>query len=251
VDLGGKVAIVTGAGRGIGRATALALARRGAVVVLVARTPTEIEAVGGEIEAGGATALPIVADVGKEDDVAGMVDRALQTYGRVDILANNAGTALPERPVVDTSLADWERVLRVNLTGAFLCARAVLPIMMRQRSGKIVNVASIGGRVGFAGIAAYGAAKAGLIHFTASLAAEVKRFGIDVNAVCPSGTDTRMLHETGRAKGRTNLLRPEEIANVIAFLVSPESSAVTGTAIEAYGLSNPLFGPLFPPRNDT
>jgi NAD(P)-dependent dehydrogenase (short-subunit alcohol dehydrogenase family) len=246
MELTGAVAIVTGAGRGIGRATALALARRGVVVALAARTQSEVESVAGEVEDAGSTALPVVADVSREDEVAGMVDRTLQTCGRVDILVNNAGTALPDRPVVDTSPADWERVLRVNLTGPFLCARAVLPIMMRQHSGKIVNVASIGGRVGFAGIAAYGAAKAGLLHFTASLAAEVKRFGIDVNAVCPSGTDTRMLHETGRAKGRTNLLRPEEIANVILFLVSPESSAITGTAIEAYGLSNPLFGPLMP-----
>lgn len=246
MELTGAVAIVTGAGRGIGRATALALARRSVVVALAARTQSEVEAVAGEVEAAGSTALPVVADVSREDDVAGMVDRTLQTYGRIDILVNNAGTALPDRPVVDTSLADWERILRVNLTGPFLCARAVLPIMMRQRSGKIVNVASIGGRVGFAGIAAYGAAKAGLLHFTASLAAEVKRFGIDVNAVCPSGTDTRLLHETGRAKGRTNLIRPEEIANVIVFLVSPESSAITGTAIDAYGLSNPLFGPLLP-----
>jgi NAD(P)-dependent dehydrogenase (short-subunit alcohol dehydrogenase family) len=246
MELTGAVAIVTGAGRGIGRATALALARRGVVVAVAARTQSEVESVAGEVEAAGSTALPVVADVSQEDEVAGMVDRTLQTYGRIDILVNNAGTALPDRPVVDTSPADWERVLRVNLTGPFLCARAVLPLMMRQHSGKIVNVASIGGRVGFAGIAAYGAAKAGLLHFTASLAAEVKRFGIDVNAVCPSGTDTRMLQETGRAKGRTNLIRPEEIANVIVFLVSPESSAITGTAIEAYGLSNPLFGPLMP-----
>jgi 3-oxoacyl-[acyl-carrier protein] reductase len=246
MELSGQVAIVTGAGRGIGRATALALARRGIVVVLVSRTRPEIDSVASEAEAVGATALPVVADLGQEDEVAGMVDRTLQAYGRVDILVNNAGIALPERPVVDTSLADWERILRVNLTGPFLCARAVLPIMMRQQSGKIINVASIGGRMGIAGIAAYGAAKAGLLHFTASLAAEVKRFGIDVNAVCPSGTDTRMLHEAGRAKGRTNLIRPEEIANVILFLVSPESSAITGTAIDAYGMSNPLFGPLLP-----
>ncbi|MCK7473343.1 MAG: SDR family oxidoreductase [Rhodopseudomonas palustris] len=247
MELTGAVAIVTGAGRA--SAGRRRWRWRGAALWsrwLPARNP-EVESVAGEVEAVGVDGLARCRRrLGREDDVAGMVDRTLQTYGRVDILVNNAGTALPERPVVDTSPADWERVLRVNLTGPFLCARAVLPIMMRQHAGKIVNVASIGGRVGFAGIAAYGAAKAGLLHFTASLAAEVKRFGIDVNAVCPSGTDTRMLHETGRAKGRTNLIRPEEIANVILFLVSPESSAITGTAIDAYGMSNPLFGPLRP-----
>src|SRR5512136_2556266 len=131
MELSGQVAIVTGAGRGIGRATALALARRGVVVVLVARTRPEIESVAGEAEALGATALPVVADLGQEDEVAGMVDRALQACGRLDILVNNAGMAMPDRPVVDTSLADWEQTLRINLTGPCLCAQAVLPTMMR------------------------------------------------------------------------------------------------------------------------
>ena len=246
MKLQGKVAIVTGAGRGIGRATVLALAREGAVVVLAARTRPEIEAVADEVGALGATALPVVTDVTRETEVGQMVDRTLATFHRVDILVNNAGANIPPRPVVDLPTEDWNRILQINLTGSFLCAKAVLPIMMRQRSGKIINVASIGGQMGFAGNSAYGAAKAGLINFTYCLAAEVKAFGIDVNAVCPSGTDTRLLHEIGRAKGRTNLSRPEEIANVILFLASPESSAITGTAVEAYGLSNPLFGPLFP-----
>jgi 3-oxoacyl-[acyl-carrier protein] reductase len=250
MQLDGKVAIVTGGGRGIGRATALALAQDGAAVVLAARTAAEIEAVAGEVRAAGGRALPIRCDVTDEGAVSALVAQSLEAYQRIDILVNNAGFALPGRPILETPLADWERILRVNLTGPFLCAKAVLPAMIRQRAGKIINVASIGGRVGFAGIAAYGAAKAGLIHFTASLAAEVKPYGIDVNAVCPSGTDTRMLHETGRAKGRTNLIRPEEIANVIRFLASPDSSAITGTAVEAYGLGNPLFGPLLPQKTD-
>lgn len=239
-----EVAIITGGGRGIGRATALALAREGAAVVLAARGAAEIEAVAREGRELGARAVPVVTDVAREDDIARLVQRTLEAFGRIDILVNNAGIGLPLRDVVDLGLDEWSRVLRINLTGPFLCAKAVLPSMIRQRSGKIINISSLGGQVGVAGNSAYGASKAGLLLFTRCLAAEVKRYGIDVNAVCPSGTDTQLLREMGRAEGRTNLMRPEEIANTILFLVSPESSAVTGAVIEAYGLSNPLFGPL-------
>jgi len=245
-----KVAIITGGGRGIGRATALALAREGAAVVLAARGTAEIETVAREVRDLGARALPVVTDVAREDDIARLVQRTLEAFGRIDILVNNAGIGLPLRDVVDLGLDEWSRVLRINLTGPFLCAKAVLPSMIRRRSGKIINISSLGGQVGVAGNSAYGASKAGLLLFTRCLAAEVKRYGIDVNAVCPSGTDTRLLHEMGRAEGRTNLMRPEEIADTILFLVSPESSAVTGTVIEAYGLSNPLFGPLTRAENE-
>jgi NAD(P)-dependent dehydrogenase (short-subunit alcohol dehydrogenase family) len=241
-----KVAIITGGGRGIGRATALALAREGAAVVLAARTAAEIEAVAREVRDLGVAALPVATNVAREEDIARLVQRTLEAFGRIDILVNNAGIGIPLRGVVDLGLDDWTRVLQINLTGPFLCAKAVLPTMIRQRSGKIINLASLGGRVGVAGNSAYGASKAGLLLFTRCLAAEVKRYGIDVNAVCPSGTDTQLLREMGRAEGRTNLMRPEEIANTILFLASPESSAVTGTVIEAYGPSNPLFGPLIP-----
>ncbi len=241
-----KVAIITGGGRGIGRATALALARVGAAVVLAARSAMEIQAVAREVRDLDARALPLVTDVARPDDIAHLVQRTLEAFGRIDILVNNAGIGLPLRDVVDLGLDEWSRVLQINLTGPFLCAKAVLPTMIRERSGKIINISSLGGQVGVAGNSAYGASKAGLLLFTRCLAAEVKRHGIDVNAVCPSGTDTQLLHEMGRAEGRTNLMRPEEIANTILFLVSPESSAVTGTVIEAYGLSNPLFGPLIP-----
>ncbi len=244
MKLKGKVAIVTGAGRGIGRATALALAREGAAVTLTARTRGEIESVADEVMVLGAQALPVAGDVASESDVGEMVDRTLANFDRIDILVNNAGTGIPFKAVVDLPLDTWTRILEVNLTGAFLCAKAVLPVMMRQHAGKIVNVASIGGRMGVAGNSAYGAAKAGLINFGACLAAEVKAFGIDVNTVCPSGTDTRLIHDIGRGKGRTNLSTPEDIANVILFLAGPDSAAVTGTVIDAYGLSNPLFGPI-------
>jgi NAD(P)-dependent dehydrogenase (short-subunit alcohol dehydrogenase family) len=246
MKLSEKVAIITGGGRGIGRATALALAREGAAVALAARTAAEIEAVAREVRNLGFQALPVVTDVTREEDVARLVQRTLDAFGRIDILVNNAGIGIPLRDVVDLSVDEWIRILQINLTGPFLCAKAVLPTMIRQRSGKIINLASLGGHVGVAGNSAYGASKAGLLLFTRCLAAEVKRYGIDVNAVSPSGTDTQLLHEMGRAEGRTNLMRPEEIAGTILFLTSPESSAVTGTVIEAYGLSNPLFGPLTP-----
>ncbi|HSB81142.1 MAG TPA: SDR family oxidoreductase [Candidatus Methylomirabilis sp.] len=244
MKLRGKVAIVTGGGRGIGRAAALALGREGAAVALAARSAVEIEAVAREVRDLGAQAIPVATDVACEDDIARLSRRTLETFGRIDILVNNAGIGLPLRDVVDLGLDEWSRVLQVNLTGPFLCAKAVLPSMIRQRWGKIINISSLGGQVGVAGNSAYGASKAGLLLFTRCLAAEVKRHGIDVNAICPSGTDTRLLREMGRAEGRTNLMQPEEIANTILFLVSPESSAVTGTVIETYGLSNPLFGPL-------
>ena len=246
--LDGKVAIVTGAGRGIGRATALALAREGCSLVLAARTGPEVEAVAAEVARLGRQALPLEVDVTQEADVARMADRTLERFGRVDVLVSNAGFSIPFKDVVDLALEEWNRILQVNLTGAFLCARAVLPAMIRQRSGKIINIGSLSSFVGFSGNSAYGASKAGLIMFTRCLAAEVKRHGIDVNAVCPSGTDTRLLEEIGLKKGRTNLIRPEEIASVVLFLATADASAITGTAIEAYGLSNPLFAQTHPSK---
>jgi len=241
MKLAGKVAIVTGGGRGIGRAVALALAGEGAAVVVSARTPSEIEEVAQAVRDLGQRALPVQADVSQEGDVAAMVDQTLRVFGRADILVNNAAVNLPDRNVVDLTLAEWNRVLAVNLTGAFLCSKAVLPAMIEQRSGKIVNISSIGGRSGAAGRSPYRAAKSALINFTQCLAAEVKRYGIDVNAVCPGGTDTRMLRDIDHARGRSGLMRPEEIAAVVLFLASPDSSAITGTAVDAFGTSNPLF----------
>jgi NAD(P)-dependent dehydrogenase (short-subunit alcohol dehydrogenase family) len=245
--LEGKVAIVTGAGRGIGRAVALGFAREGAGVVVCARTRAEIEQVAQEIRALGRESLAVPADVSSEHDVARLADETLRRFGRIDILVNNAGGGTLPRNIADTSLEEWNRVLAVNLTSAFLCSRAVLPVMIRQGSGKIINISSRGGRTGGAGSGAYCASKAALINFTESLASEVKRHGIDVNAVCPSGTATRLLAEMGRAEGRTDLMSPEEIASVVVFLATPAASAITGTAIDAYGTSNPLFGGGSPP----
>ncbi|MFA5027109.1 MAG: SDR family oxidoreductase [Candidatus Methylomirabilota bacterium] len=244
-----QVAIVTGAGRGIGRAVALALSREGCRLVLAARSRSEIEAVAAEAARLGGQAIPVRVDVAEPTEVARMAETALRAYGRIDILVNNAGVSVPFCDVVDFPLEDWNRILQVNLTGTFLCSRAVLPAMIRQRSGKIVNLGSLSSFTGFPGNSAYGASKAGIVMFTRCLAAEVKAHGIDVNAVCPSGTDTRLLEEIGLKAGRTNLIRPEEIANLVLFLVTAEASAVTGTAIEAYGRSNPLFSGTHPSKS--
>ena len=241
MKLAGKVAIVTGGGRGIGRATAEVFAGEGASVAVCARSLAEIEETVGAIRSNGGEVLAVAADVSCETDVADVVRRVLETFGRIDVLVNNAGTNLPYREVVDLTLDEWNRVVGVNLTGPFLCSRAVLPAMIEQGSGKIVNISSIGGRSGAAGRSPYRPTKAALINFTECLAAEVKRHGIDVNCVCPGGTSTRMLSDIGRIEGRTDLMQPEEIASVVLFLVSEESSAVTGTAIDAFGAGNPLF----------
>ncbi len=241
MKLDGKVAIITGGGRGIGRAIAMALTAEGAAVVLSARTGSEIEEVSREIQGRGHKALAVQADVSREEDVARMVARTLETFGRVDILVNNAGTNLPDRKVADLTLAEWNRVLEVNLTGPFLCSRAVLPPMMKQNSGKIINISSIGARFGSAGRSPYRTAKAGLLMFNQCLAAEVKRFNIDVNAICVGPTNTSMMQLIGHAGAHPRLSRPEEIAAVVLFLASSESSAITGSAIDAFGLSNPLF----------
>ena len=241
MKLAGKVGIVTGGGRGIGQATALALAREGVSVAVCARSPAEIEETVRAIRDFRQEALAVPADVSQEADVARVVERTLEAFGRIDILVNNAATNLPYREVVDLTLDEWNTVIGVNLTGPFLCSRAVLPTMIEQGSGKIVNIASIGGRSGAAGRSPYRPTKAALINFTECLAAEMKRHGIDVNCVCPGGTSTRMLTDIGRAEGRTGLMAPEEIASVVLFLASEESSAITGAAIDAFGPANPLL----------
>ncbi len=236
-----RVAIVTGGSRGIGRAIAQALAREGARLAVTATTLEGARAAAEELRALGAGALPLAVDVSREDEVARMVEQTTETFGRIDILVNNAAVNLPNRRIVDLSLQEWEWVLRVNLTGAFLCSRAVLPVMMKQRSGKIINISSIGGRHGAYGRGPYRASKAGLINLTETLAAEAKEYGIDVNCICPGGVETDMMREISQGNLPPRLMKPEEIAAVVTFLASDESSAITGTAIDVWGGNNPLF----------
>lgn len=236
-----RVAIITGGSKGIGRAIASAFAREKAKVVLVSRNKSQCDEAADEICKIGGIAIGVQADVSSEEDVARMVKVTKGNFQRIDILVNNAAVNLPSRMVAELTLDEWNWVLRINLTGTFLCSRAVLPEMIAQRTGTIINMSSIGGRRGAAGRSPYRATKAAIINFTECLAAEVKQYGINVNAICPAQVDTEMLRLVRGGKLPTNLTKVEEIADLAVFLASNESSSVTGTAIDAFGASNPLF----------
>lgn len=239
--LSGKVAIITGGSRGIGKAISLVFAREGAKVVVVGRKLPRCNEVVDQINQEDGEAISIQADVTSEADVARMTRQTKDKYQRIDILVNNAAVNLPYKTVTELTLDQWNWILNVNLTGPFLCSRSVIPGMIAQRSGKIINLASIGGRHGAAGRTPYRATKAAIINLTECIAAEVKEFGIDVNAICPGAVDTDMLHEITDGKIPATSMAPEDIAAVAVFLASDDSKAITGTAIDAFGNTNPIF----------
>ena len=228
-----KVAIVTGGGRGIGRATALLFAREGADVVVVARTPSEVEAVAEEVRALSRRALAVPTDLSKEAQIDAMVRRALAEFGRVDVLVNNAGTNANDT-VVGMATETWRYVLGVNLDAAFFACRAVLPAMIKQRSGVVVNVTSRAAKVGRIKRSAYCAAKAGLGAFGMALAKEVEEYGIRVNTLLPGPVDTKM-YARGVDMSPEKLLPPEAVADAILFLACGDSRGMTGTAIDVFG----------------
>ena len=239
-----RTAIITGGGRGIGKAIAHAYSKAGANVVLIGRTPQPIEEVAGEITAAGGSALAIPADVSRDEDIARIVDATLRRFAAIDVLVNNAAIIPASQNLVDNDPATWREVIAVNLVAPAMLIKAVLPGMIARRSGRIINISSIGGRAGGRGRSAYRASKAGLINLTQSVAAEVKAHGIDVNCICPGGVDTEGLWESiGRVQklDRDILIDPAEIAEVALFLASAAGSSITGTAIDAFGLSNPIF----------
>lgn len=238
-----KVAIVTGAVRGIGRAIALQLARDGFSIVANYRGDEALaNSLHDEIVAAGGECLTIRADITSADDVAALVEGTLNAYGRLDALVNNAGITR-DTLLMRMSEADWDAVLTTNLKGAFLCSKAAIRPMMRQRSGSIVNLTSVVGLVGNAGQANYAAAKAGLVGFTKSLAKEVGSRNITVNAVAPGFIETRLTDvltpeiKEG-AKGQIPLGRfgtPEDIASAVSFLVSPAARYITGNVLSVDG----------------
>jgi 3-oxoacyl-[acyl-carrier protein] reductase len=240
-DLKGKVAIVTGAGHGIGREIALSLARNGADVIVTDISDAVFE-VGKQVEALGSKALPIKCDVSDYEQAKDAEEKILEKFERIDILVNNAGI-YPQKAFLDMTVDNWNNVLHVNLNGTFHCTSAVIPKMVKQRYGKIVNIASIAGAVvGFQNLVHYSASKAAIAGFTKSLALEVAQYGINVNAVAPGPIDvgdmaanTEMYQQIIKAipVGRMGL--PIDIANLVVFLVSDESNFITGQCIVSDG----------------
>ena len=237
MKLAGQVAIVTGAGRGIGRAVAVALAGDGAAVVLAARSARGLEAVAGEIVAAGGRALPVATDVRQEPAVAAMVTRALAEYGRIDVLVTAAGTAAFGR-IADAKMAEWDEMLAVNLRGAVLCCRAVLPAMMSQRRGTIINIGSVVTSRVLTGSAAYTASKYGLLGFSRVLADEMRSHGVRVGMLSAGATDTPLWDAVPGAPDRALMLKPEQVAEAALLMagLAPNATLEELTILPAGGV---------------
>jgi len=253
LDARRRTALVTGGGRGIGRAIAIGLARGGAAVAVAARTRSEIETVAAEIAALGGRAAAFSCDVTRREDVERTVAAVEAALGPIDVLVNNAGTA-ESAPLAKTDEAMWNRILATNLTSTYLCTRAVLPGMVERGRGRVVNVASVAGKVGGAYISAYAASKHGVLGFTRSVALEVARSGVTVNAVCPGYVNTplteRSIRNVVERTGRTpeearaafaskspqnRFVEPEEVAALVLFLCSEEAAGIHGQSINLDG----------------
>jgi len=225
VSLKDKVALITGGGRGVGKAVALAYAHEGVKLVICARTASEIEQSAGEIRQLGTECLGLVCDVSVEDSVATLVKDLEDYFGRVDILVNNAGVMTRPVSVAELEVRKWDYTLAVNLRGTFLVTRTILPLMFRQKNGSIINVSSTIGRGAYANFAAYAVSKWGVEGLTQTLAVEVKSHNIRVNSVDPGTVATKL---TGYAGSR-----PESVTGVFVFLASDESRGITGRMLSS------------------
>ena len=243
--LNGKIAIVTGAGQGIGRGIAEKLAAEGATVVVTDLNEVTAKETAAAVAAEGFNAVGIQADVTSRESVESMVAEVHRQFGRIDVLVNNAGWDKAS-PFVDSDPADWDRVVAINLYGVLHTCHAVLPIMAAQGSGSVVNLASDAGRVGSSGEAVYSAAKGGVIAFTKAIARESARHQVNANVVCPGPTDTALFASMGgdnpklrealtKAIPFRRLAQPSDLANVVAFLASDEASYVTGQTVSVSG----------------
>jgi len=224
LKLAGQVALVTGAGRGIGRAIAATLAREGAAVALAARSAAELEAVAREIEQGGGRALAMPTDVRHEGAVEALARRVLGEWQRVDVLVNAAGVAA-FAPVTDSKLDDWDQMLAVNLRGAVLCCRAVLPAMTARRRGTIINVGSVVTSRSLTGSAAYTASKYGLLGFSRVLAEEMRPHGVRVGVLSAGATDTPLWDAMPAAPARERMLRADQVAEAALLMAALDPSA--------------------------
>jgi NAD(P)-dependent dehydrogenase (short-subunit alcohol dehydrogenase family) len=244
-QLDGKVAVITGAGTGLGAATATLFAREGAAVTLVGRREEKLKEVAADIDADGGRALVVPGDVAQPDTAIRAAQESIQTFGGVDILINNAGLHAAPYPLHETPLDEWDSFLAVDLTGPFLFTKAVLPSMMERRDGAIVNIGSMVALVGFKGSSAYAAAKGGLVSMTRTTAVDYATYGIRANCVCPGGmepveygnlTDDQLaqLHEAVRLSGGpllSRLANVHEVAQFLLVLVGPNGRALSGAVI--------------------
>ena len=244
MDLSNKVAVVTGSARGIGRAIALKLAEAGANIVVndITAAADSLEGVAAEIRALNRQALVITADVSSSEDVARLIETAAGHFGRIDILVNNAGVTR-DQLLMRMSDEDWDTVLNIDLKSAFLCTRAVLRHMVRQRWGRIISIASVVGITGNAGQANYASAKAGVIGLTKSIAKEVGSRGITANAIAPGFIETKMTERLDEKQRQALLQRiplgvigtPRDVAEAVAFLASEEARYITGQVLSVDG----------------
>ena len=242
MSLSGRVALVTGASQGIGRACALRLAKDGAALAVAARNQEKLNELVNEITAAGGKAAPFSVDVGDEEQIKTAVKSALSQFGKIDILVNNAGITR-DQLVMRMKRADWDLVLNTNLTSAYLCIQQVISSMLKQRWGRIVNVSSIFGQMGQAGQANYAASKAGLIGLTMAIAREVGSRNITCNAIAPGFIETAMtsvLSEEFKQNavkmiplGRVGT--PDDVASAVAFLASDEAAYITGHVLNVNG----------------
>jgi NAD(P)-dependent dehydrogenase (short-subunit alcohol dehydrogenase family) len=251
--LDGKVAIVTGASRGIGREIALGLAQSGAAVVLASRDQAQLDEVGRIVVSGGGSAVAVPTDVSDQSAVRELAGITLAQFGKIDILVNNAGTNYISSVVLSND-ARWRAMFETNVFAVYHCTKAVLPAMIRAKAGRIINIASIAGVVGAAHNSAYAATKAAVIGFTKSVALEVARLGITVNAICPWHVDTAMMREAMAARAamfgnngqeylekvmahhpQRRLIKPKEVAALALFLSSEDAAGITGQALNQCG----------------
>lgn len=222
IRLDGKVALVTGAGRGIGKAIALSLAERGCRVILAARTEAQLAEVRREIQQRGGWAVAIVADLTCDEDIERLVAQSEQAVGIVDILINNAGWG-KRAPVVRASLQDWDQTFRLNLRAPMILAQKLLPAMIAKGAGAVINIGSVSGKVGEANGAAYSASKFGLIGFTQSLYEEVREHGIKVSVILPGYVDTPMIPPV-KHLDRSKMIRPQDIAETVLFVLNSSAT---------------------------
>ena len=233
--LEGTVTLVTGGGRGIGKAIGKRFAAEGSSVMLTARTESQLAEAAAEIGGSGGIATYEVADVSAYEGAQRVVEVAYERYGKIDHLVNNAGV-LFHVPMHSMTVEQWDEVLLTNLFAPFFLCKLTLQSMFERKRGCIVNIASRAARRGSANLAAYCASKSGLLGLTEALAEEAKPYGVRVNAICPNGVDTQMLRDVWPQADGANLMPPERIADVALFLCLPDSSGITGTAVDVFGM---------------